>query len=79
MECSGGKTPCKGRGTCKTMSELAALTESNGVLSAKTYGTDPNKAATWDAHMSSGCHCAKVLRSSLGFYNNHEMTVYASC
>ncbi len=33
-----------------TMAELALEAENNGEATDYTYGDDPNKGSTWDAH-----------------------------
>lgn len=63
MSCpSSGDTECNGRGVCKTVRELAALTPTATLFGTMgfAYGSDPNAVATWDADMVQGCYCNKV-------------------
>ena len=58
MACPGGvSSACSGHGRCMSMAQLAEIANDNGDATALTYGADPNKAATWDAHRIFGCHC----------------------
>lgn len=58
MSCGGSiEAPCNGRGQCKTLSELAPYTKTNGEYVGLTYGNDPNNHLTWDGHRIHHCVC----------------------
>lgn len=60
MSCPGANSPCNGRGTCLTMSQLARLAllpQGIPPIPVYTYGEVPNDPATWDAERMKGCHC----------------------
>jgi hypothetical protein len=40
-----------------SMRALAKVSQSNGNVLSASYGTDPNKASTWDADFLHMCHC----------------------
>lgn len=50
---------CHGNGECLSMATLAENNHVNGVLTPKTYGSDPNNPLTWDAHQVHGCLCSE--------------------
>lgn len=58
MTCNGAlENQCNGHGRCMSMSELATWAVDNGDATSYTYGKDPNKPHTWDAHRIFGCLC----------------------
>lgn len=60
MSCPGANSPCNGRGTCLTMSQLARLAllpQGISPTPVYTYGEIPNDPQTWDAERMKGCHC----------------------
>lgn len=58
MACGGGTgNACSGHGRCMSMTELALHANDNGDATDFTYGTDPNKATTWDGTRIFGCKC----------------------
>lgn len=63
MMCPGrtirGST-CSGHGKCLSMSEIALYSTTQlGDPNPVTYGSDRNKASTWDANKVRGCFCDK--------------------
>ncbi|KAF0690112.1 Aste57867_18506 [Aphanomyces stellatus] len=49
---------CSKQGSCRSLREMAAYQEVNGVPStAVVYGTNPNAVSTWDADRIFGCFC----------------------
>lgn len=60
LRCPGTSSACNGRGTCKTMQQLAlAATSSSGDLLGVMYGNTLNTPSTWDYNKIQGCDCIK--------------------
>lgn len=60
LKCPGTSSICNGRGSCKTMQQLAAAASSStGDLLGVTYGNTLNTPSTWDYNKIQGCDCVK--------------------
>ena len=57
LSCPGADSPCSGHGECLDMAALAAFNKDNGDPAPASYGSDPSKLSTWDAHASRACRC----------------------
>jgi len=59
LECLGDVSlgACNSNGVCKSLSQLAGYSTSEGTALGYTYGSTPNKASTWDHDMLYGCLC----------------------